>query len=71
MTACALIAPPAPAAELRDGGTLEELVAVLWEGLRADHTVACPVCGAKMRPDYGVHARAVGGTCSDCGTSLR
>ena len=71
MTACAPIAPPAPPAPICDGGTLDELVAALWEGLRADRIVACPVCGAKMRPEYGVHARAVGGTCSGCGTSLR
>ncbi len=71
MTACALPAPPAPPAPIRDGGTLDELVAGLWEGLRANRAVACPVCGAEMRPEYGVHARAIGGSCSTCGASLR
>jgi hypothetical protein len=54
-----------------EGGTLDELVADLWQGLRSDRPVACPVCGAEMRPDYGVHARAVGGSCAHCGASLR
>jgi hypothetical protein len=71
LTACTLPAPPAPRAPIRDGGTLDELVAALWQGLRADRIVACPVCGAEMRPEYGVHARAIGGGCSTCGTSLR
>ena len=71
MSTCALIAPPSPPEPMRDGGTLDELVAALWEGLRADAAVACPVCGAAMRPEYSAHARAIGGRCTVCGTSLR
>jgi hypothetical protein len=71
VTACALPAPPASPAPIRVGGTLDELVAALWEGLRSDRIVACPVCGSEMRPEYGVHARAIGGGCSTCGVSLR
>ena len=70
MTACAPVAPPSPPDPLRDGGTLDELVAALWEGLRADQVVTCPVCGAEMRPEYGAHARAIGGSCATCGTRL-
>jgi hypothetical protein len=71
LTACALIAPPSTPAPIRDGATLDELVAALWEALRADRAVACPMCGAQMSPEYGVHARAVGGSCSGCGAHLR
>jgi hypothetical protein len=49
---------------------LDELVVALWEGLRADRSVACPVCGAEMKPEYGAHARAIGGGCSTCGSRL-
>jgi len=70
VTACAVVAPPLPPEPLRDESTLDELLAALWEGLRADQAVACPVCGAKMRPEYGAHARAIGGRCETCGTRL-
>jgi hypothetical protein len=56
---------------LNGGGTLDELVSELWEGLAAGHPVACPICGDEMGPDYGHHARPVGGTCSACGSTLR
>jgi hypothetical protein len=65
------VAPPSPPELAHDGGTLDELVTALWEGLRADRSVGCPVCGAAMQPEYGVHARVVGGSCSACGASLR
>jgi len=51
--------------------TLDELVASVWGGLTADRGVACPVCAAEMRPEYGVHARAIGGRCSACGSTVR
>jgi len=70
MSACALTAPPPPADPLGEEGTLDELVVALWEGLRADRAVACPVCAAEMTPAYGAHSRAVGGRCSNCATSL-
>jgi len=54
-----------------EAGTLDELVSDLWEGLGAHRTVACPICGEQMAPDYGHHARPVGGTCSHCGATLR
>jgi hypothetical protein len=53
------------------GGTLDELVSELWEGLAAHRTMACPICSEEMGPDYGHHARPVGGTCSRCGATLR
>ena len=71
MTACAVVAPPLPPELLRDEGTLDELLAALWEGLRADQAVGCPVCGAEMPPEYGAHARAIGGRCATCGTRLQ
>jgi hypothetical protein len=54
-----------------DGGTLDELVSDLWEGLTAHRTVGCPICGEEMTPDYGVHARPLGGSCAGCGSTLR
>lgn len=71
MTACALVAPPVPPEPIDGEGTLDELVAAVWEGLRRDQRVACLICGAEMSPDYGVHARAIGGRCTACGASLR
>jgi hypothetical protein len=70
VTACAVIAPPSPREPMADEGTLDELIAVLWDGLAADRSVACPVCGAEMKPEYGAHARAVGGRCAGCGSNL-
>jgi hypothetical protein len=52
-------------------GTLDELIVSVWEGLRAHASVACPLCGEEMEPEYGVHARAVGGRCSGCGSTVR
>jgi hypothetical protein len=71
VSACAVMAPPSPQDPLRDEGTLDELIAALWEALDADQTVACPVCGAEMKPEYAAHARAVGGRCMSCGSTLR
>jgi hypothetical protein len=67
MSACAVIAPREP---LRDEGTLGELIAALWNELKTHHRVACPVCGAEMRPEYSAHAQPIGGRCATCGTSL-
>jgi hypothetical protein len=50
--------------------TLAEMIAGVWEGLAAHELVPCPVCGGQMRPEYGVHARPIGGRCTSCGSSL-
>jgi hypothetical protein len=71
VSACAVLAPPSPRGALRGEGTLDELIAALWQGLDADQTVACPVCGAEMKPEYAAHARPVGGRCLSCGSTLR
>jgi hypothetical protein len=71
VSTCTLPGAPTLFDGVGDGGTLDELIAAVWRGVRADRTVDCPVCGAEMRPEYGVHARAVGGRCSRCGSSLR
>lgn len=50
----------------RSGGgrlTLEQKLASVWEGLRADGAAECPVCGGRME---GLeHAR-----CNSCGSEL-
>jgi hypothetical protein len=68
--ACAPAAPPARHEPLGEEGSLDELIAALWEGLEAHQSVACPVCGAEMKPEYGAHARPIGGRCSICGSTL-
>jgi hypothetical protein len=50
--------------------TLDELLVGVWEGLAVHRTVACPVCGADMRPEYGAHALPIGGRCSGCDARL-
>ena len=50
--------------------TLDALVAGVWEGLAAHRSVACPLCGHEMRPDYGAHALPIGGRCQNCETRL-
>jgi hypothetical protein len=54
-----------------EGATLDELIVSLWEGLNAHRDVACPVCAEKLQPEYGVHARAIGGRCSACRSTIR
>ncbi len=71
MTTCTLAGASTRFDAAGDGGTLDELIAAVWQGVRADRTVDCPVCGAEMRPEYGVHARAIGGRCSACGSTVR
>ena len=57
----------------RVGGepTLDDLLAGVWEGLAAHLVVECPVCRGEMDPEYGAHARPIGGRCSCCGATLR
>jgi hypothetical protein len=50
--------------------TLDELLAGVWEGLTAHAVVGCPVCEAQMEPEYGAHARPIGGRCAGCGSTL-
>jgi hypothetical protein len=62
--------PQSGSADVGGGPTLDALLAGVWEGLAAHKSVACPVCMGEMTPDYGVHARPVGGRCTSCGTRL-
>lgn len=63
-----------PAPSLFDdlGGepTLDELLSGAWEGLVAHQPVACPLCGGDMTPEYGAHARPIGGRCRSCDAHL-
>ena len=67
--------PTAPAEQARDGGlggglSLDEAIVGAWEGLAAQATVACPLCGGRLRPRSTATANDVGGRCGDCGTTL-
>jgi hypothetical protein len=50
--------------------TLDELIVDAWEGLAARRAVRCVVCGERMEPEYGAHARPLGGQCEACGSTL-
>jgi hypothetical protein len=50
---------------------LDEVLVGVWEGLAAHRVVRCVVCGEDMTPEYGAHARPIGGRCSGCGAALR
>jgi hypothetical protein len=52
------------------GPTLDDLVVGVWEGLTAKRAVACPMCGAAMRPRFGAGAVPVGGWCDGCRTTI-
>jgi hypothetical protein len=56
----------------RMGGepTLDDLLVGVWEGLAAHRAVECPACAGEMEPEYGAHARPVGGCCTACGAML-
>ena len=54
----------------RGGLTLDELLVSAWEGLRTDHSAACPVCGGTLEARFGSGHRPVAGHCSTCGTHL-
>ena len=71
MTSCTLPEAPSLFEAVDEGGTLDELIVSVWEGLRAHATVECPICQEEMAPEYGVRARAIGGRCSTCGSSVR
>jgi hypothetical protein len=59
-----------PATDSRGGPTLDELITGVWEGLSANESVHCPACGGAMSPRYAAGPCAVGGRCSDCGSTL-
>ena len=71
MSACTLPGTASRFDALDEGGTLDELIASVWRGLRAGRSIVCPVCGEEMKPQYGVQARAIGGRCSACESTLR
>jgi hypothetical protein len=50
--------------------SLDDLIADTWEGL-VKGTSQCPVCGGRLEPQFGAHARPVGGRCADCGSTIR
>jgi hypothetical protein len=50
--------------------TLDDLLVGVWEGLAAHASAQCPVCGGEMGPEYGAHARPIGGRCASCGSSV-
>jgi DNA-directed RNA polymerase subunit RPC12/RpoP len=66
-----LLAAPSLFDSMGEGATLDELIVSVWEDLSADRDVACPVCAEQMRPEYGAHARAIGGRCPSCASTIR
>jgi hypothetical protein len=50
---------------------LDDVLVGVWEGLAAHRVVRCVVCAEDMAPEYGAHARPIGGRCTSCGTTLR
>ena len=49
---------------------LDDVIVHAWEELIEGRGSPCPVCGGEMEPEYGAHARAIGGRCKDCGARL-
>jgi hypothetical protein len=52
------------------GPTLDAVVSGAWEELTAHAVVDCPLCEGELVPEYGSHARPIGGRCRSCGTRL-
>jgi hypothetical protein len=48
--------------------TLDGQLVGAWEGLAAQETVECPMCGGAMEPE---ESTVEGGRCTACGTTLR
>jgi hypothetical protein len=71
VTGCAVVGTTSLLDPIAGESTLDELIVALWEGLSAHRAVACPVCGDEMIPEYGAHARAIGGKCCGCGTRVQ
>ncbi len=70
MTSATLVRGPTLFEPIGGESTLDEVLAGVWEGLAAHRSVECPVCGAEMEPEYGAHARPIGGRCRECGSTL-
>ena len=49
---------------------LDDLTVDTWQGL-VKGASPCPVCGGWLEPQFGAHARPVGGRCADCGSTIR
>jgi len=69
--------PEAPAATVavevepsRATLTLDEMISGLWDEVRLEETVDCPVCGSDMLPRHTAGAGVVGGRCGSCATTL-
>jgi hypothetical protein len=71
VSAGTLIAAPSRLEQAGEGTTLDDLLVTLWEGIGAHRTMECPVCAGEMRPAYGAHARAIGGKCAECGSTVQ
>jgi hypothetical protein len=71
LTSGTLVEAPSLFGRVGEGGTLDALIVSVWEGVKCDREVECPVCAEEMKPEYGVHARAIGGRCSACASTLR
>jgi hypothetical protein len=54
----------------RQGPTLDDLVAGVWEGLLAGAPADCPACGTVMTARHSAGAGVVGGRCGGCGSTL-
>jgi hypothetical protein len=70
VTGCALVETLPLFESATDEATLDERIVAVWEGVSAHQSVECPVCGGELRPEYGAHARAIGGKCARCGSSI-
>jgi hypothetical protein len=71
VTGGTLTAAPPLLEPVGEGGTLDDLLVSLWERLMADRRVRCPLCEGEMMPAYGAHARAIGGKCTTCGSTMQ
>lgn len=71
MTSCTLVTTPSLLDPASYELTLDELMTSLWKELLAHQTVACPLCGEEMHPNYAAHTRPIGGSCPTCGSMLR
>jgi len=71
VTSCTLTDAPSLLEPVGEGRTLDDLLLALWEGLGSDRAVGCPLCEGEMRPVYGAHARAIGGKCATCGSTMQ
>ena len=57
-------------ADSHAGPTLDDVISLAWEVLRADVPAACPACGGELLPRESAGAGIVGGRCEACGATL-